>query len=568
MRILKNTLLLTILVGFLSSLPAAAQEGDELQSLATDTELLEIEQAAIDAATETENENPEEILKSESIDVNAQESFTTEVSAAALSTTETTESTESTEITETTSAPAPTSTPVASINQELGLSEIILDSDEDQYDFYAQKNLTAEHNQRQRDLYHLQKAKFKLINGDLTQAEFFLNRIDDKKSVLVNVKKRYMAMIYFLNNQFTKSLEMLNHPTVRVANYNKDVCLLRLINYIALNDIENLKREYNMCQVQTSKYSKNNQQWLDNLIDVKLSKDIGVGKNLTKNVELVFLNEDISRLWLKTGLFLNKESEFVKLISKLPANSYQSRQLREIIAFMYFRLKQYDKAMSFIDDIDSANAENIKGNIRLVNKEYELAFGHFRLALQKKQDSVNALERAIPLSWMLGQWDDGLKMLDNISHSKVDKKNKDALKVAFLIRKDDLLSAQKELRALKKKFDDNAPFEINLMESYVNLILEKDVLRSSLVEEKRKTEEAIEKSCRSFDGISCWLAMQYLEYDNLSKTLQRKDTITSENSLSIDDLKKSVAIVPLDEEATIDQSDVEELDGKQIKITP
>lgn len=574
MRFIKKIFFLTLLVGLCNPMVTLAQNES------SDIEVIDMEQAAVDAATEaateTEMTDAEEITNSESLDINSAE--TSEV----LETAETTDNIENIEEapSENTpsvlvgdeenkkTSPAADSLSASNINTDLSLTEIILDSEEDRYDFYAQQNQTIQNNQRQKDLYHLQKAKFKLINGDLLQAEFFLNRIDDKKSIVLNIKKRYMAIIYFLRNQFTQSIGMLNHPTLKIATYNSEICLLRMMNYIALNDIENLKIESRLCQIQTMKYSKNDQQWLENLLDVKMSKDIGVGKNLTKNVELVFLNEDVSRLWLKTGLFLNKESEFIKLISKLPASSYQSRQLREIIAFMYFRLKQYDKAMSFIDDIDSANAENIKGNIRLVNKEYELAFGHFKLALQKKSDSPNSLERAVPLSWLLGQWDDGLSMLNNMINSKVDQKNKDALRIAFLIRKNDLKTAQKELMILKRKFDNKPPFEVNIMESFVNLILEKDVPRQDLLAEKRKTEESIENSCRAFDGISCWLAMQYLEYDNLSKTLDRTDPVTMENTLSLDDLKKPATIKPLDEESLVDQSDVEELDGKQIKINP
>lgn len=450
----------------------------------------------------------------------------------------------------------------------LGVEELILENEEDHIDFFSQQNLTKENNLRQMDLYHLQKAKFKFINGDLNLAEFYLNRIDDKKSNVVNVKKRYMAMIYFLRNNFAKSIEMLNHPRVNNANYFHEVCLLRVVNFIALNDLGNLKSEAKRCQALTMPSSRNNQYWLEMMINVKLSNQNEMTKFLSQNLNQVFRSDDLSRLWLKTGLYLNKETEVAKLLSNLSSSAYQSTQLREIVAFTFFRLKQYDKALSFIDDIDSANAENIKGNIRLANKEYELAFGHFRLALQKKQDSTNSLERAIPLAWLLGQWDDGIKMLSNITDSKIQKRNKDILKIAFLIRKNELVQAQNELRILKSQFSNDAPFEVEIMDSFVNLVLEKDLSTKELRVEKRRVEDSIEKTCRAFDGVSCWLSMQYLQWDNFGKTIHRDTPVYTDDTLSIESLKQAVAIVPLEEERNVDQSDIEELDGNFIKLLP
>ena len=59
---------------------------------------------------------------------------------------------------------------------------------------------------------------------------------------------------------------------------------------------------------------------------------------------------------------------------------------------------------------------------------------HFKLALAKKEDSQNAIERALPLSWILGQWRDGLDLLQKVKSYAGNERNIDALKIAFLIR--------------------------------------------------------------------------------------------------------------------------------------
>lgn len=449
-------------------------------------------------------------------------------------------------------------------SSENELKEITLEGEEYTPEASYEISLTKENNQRQADLYNLQKAKFKMINGDLKMAEFFLGRILDKESTITNIKKKYLALIYFIDGRFDKSITELNNKKVNHVDYYPQNCLLRLINFMAVNDIDSLKREKDACKYYTSKYSNNDQYWLDSMIKLKLNDTRGLRKNLLTDIQATLTDDEMAKLWLKTGLYLNKEQELLGLLAALPESAYQSKKLREIVAFMYLRSGDTKKALSFIDDIDTANAENIKGNVNLLNKEYELAFGHFRLALQKKQDSANSLERAIPLAWILGQWVDGLNMLSNNSNKNLDPRNAAALKVAFLIREKKFIEAQKELAQLKVSFKNEPPFEVNIMDTYVNLILGK----SDPLYDKRKIEESAEKSCRSFDGMSCWLSLQFTQWENLGKTITRTDDTFTDKTLSVESLKEKKGFEPLVETKTIDQADIEELDGQSIRIVP
>lgn len=447
---------------------------------------------------------------------------------------------------------------------ENDLKEIILEQEDYSIEAFTETSITKENNQRRVDLYNLQKAKFKIINGDLKLASFFLNRISERESMVVAIKKRYLAMIHFIEGRFDKSIAELNDKRVNDNNYYTQTCLLRIINFMALNDVASINREKKACAFYTSKFSRNDQFWLDSMIKLKSSDKAGLKKNLLTDVEYTISDDEMSKLWLKTGLYLNKEAELLELITLLPENSYESKKLREIIAFMYLRSGDAKKALAFVDDIDSANAENIKGNINLSNKEYELAFGHFRLALQKKQDSSNALERAIPLAFILNQWEDGLSMLNNISTRNLDPRNKAAVRIAFLIREKQFLVAQQELTLLKIAFQNEPPFEVNIMDTYVNLVLgdkEKDF-------DRRKVEDSAEKACKAFDGISCWIAMQYIQWENLGKTIKRAEPIFNDKEITVASLKEKQIINPLIESISIDQGDIEELDGETIKISP
>ena len=72
------------------------------------------------------------------------------------------------------------------------------------------------------------------------------------------------------------------------------------------------------------------------------------------------------------------------------------------------------KAFEYIEGLSSPNSENIRGNLFLAQKKYELAYAQFKLALKRKVNSQNSLERIIPISWMLKQWKDGLEYIDKL----------------------------------------------------------------------------------------------------------------------------------------------------------
>ena len=225
----------------------------------------------------------------------------------------------------------------------------------------------------ERDMEYLSRAKFKLISGDIGMAEFYLNQINDRLSPVSTVKKRYQATIEFVRGQYKKSnillTEIQTSNALESTAYYKEICLLKLLNAMALNDTETIKIEAAPCEQRTAKYSKNTQYWLDMMIKLNLKRLKELNSNILIDANAILSENETTKLWLKTGLYLNKEDNILKQLAILDEESYQSKQLRELIGFMYLRKGEFDKAAAFIDDIDSANAENIKGNISLQKHE-------------------------------------------------------------------------------------------------------------------------------------------------------------------------------------------------------
>ena len=412
---------------------------------------------------------------------------------------------------------------------------------------------------------YLTRAKFKLISGDISMSEYYLNHIrDDQNSRLIPIKKRYQATIEFIKGHYKQSNTILNSLKENDAReggiFYKQTCILQILNSLALNDVENLQNLKKLCAANTATTSKNEQYWLDTIIKLKLHDIEGLKLNLFPDSNRNISDDEMTKLWFKTGLYLNREADFLKLLTLLDEESYQSKRLGEIIAFMYLRDKKFEKALSFVNNIDSANAENIKGNINLLKNEYELAYGHFKLALQKKQDSINALERSLPLSWLLNQFETGLSILENPYLKNIEVRNKRALKISYLLKTKKFPEAEKELMILISEYNNIPPKEVFLMNSYLSIMLGATATRY----DRRLSEEISEKACRAFDGLNCWIAFKLTQWDNIGKTIQRTDEVFGDKSVTLDSLKSPVVITPIKEDAYVDQNNIEELDSKDI----
>lgn len=418
----------------------------------------------------------------------------------------------------------------------------------------------------QRDSEYLARAKFKLINGDIGMSEYYLNQIDDRRSGLSPIKKRYLALIQFIRGDYKNSNKIISDiqeaEALSTGTYYPQVCLLKILNALAINDLETLKIEQAPCMVKTQKFSKNDQYWLDIMIKLKLHDSKGITAGLLKDQNQILAENDATKLWLKTGLYLNREKDIINLLGILDESSYQSKRLREIIGFMYLRQGDKEKALSFVDDIDSANAENIKGNISLQKNEYEIAFGHFKLAMQKKQDSTNSLERSLPLSWLLNQYEDGLKMIDSQTFKYMDPRNKRGIKIAYLIKLKKYAEAEKELAIIMSEYKNHPPNDVYVMDSFLSII--KGGIGGKY--DRRTSEDLAEKACKAFDGFNCWVAMKLTQWNNLGKTILRSDEVFIDKTITLDSMKAPVLITPLQEENAIDQHDIEELDSNTVRL--
>ena len=311
-----------------------------------------------------------------------------------------------------------------------------------------------------RKISHLRKAKYSIINGDLERADFYLRNLGGEKKFFV-AKNRYRSMIYFIENYFQKSLDLISSQEFDHENVYPHICLLRVVNLLALGRDEDFIKEKKKCTSFVSDYAHQNHLWIDLLEKMKLKK--------TDEEFYIFYDIRSAVILIKYILFLGKENLAEKVIRDLPVKFYRSKRIRELLAVALYRLGREKEAFVFVEGIESPNADNIRGNVYLKQKKYLLALGHYKLAMEKKKNSLNALERSLSLLWMLQRWKEGIKIVDRLIDFEVDSRQKMALKAALLIRLEDFNSAKRWLNILQTGFKKEYPREIGLMKTYVAL---------------------------------------------------------------------------------------------------
>ena len=411
-------------------------------------------------------------------------------------------------------------------------------------------------NLKSEDYKNLLLAKRALINGELNITNYYLDKIDSSETSFLPIKLRYKAIIQFIKGNYKNVLSIVSNPVFKDVRKYKHICLLKVISMMVQPVSNEMRLEISKCRGFNEESSINDQMWLSNMEALKLNRISDVAGNKVADIRGIISDQELVRIWLKTGLYLGEERLISKNLATLPSSTFKSKRFRELMGFYYFRLGDYKQAQSYIEDINTTNAENMRGNINLREKKYELAFGHFKLALQKKENSSNSLERAIPLAWILEQWEDGNELLGRLVNYGIDKNKLKALEVAFLIRQGNFELANRNLKILESEYKGQAPIIVTQMLAYV-------AFRRSDLEELNIMSN---KACKRFDGLNCWIQGQLLIWENISKTAERDDNVRGDRKFSIDSLKAKIEINPIKEEVLIDQYDIEELDSSLITV--
>jgi len=403
----------------------------------------------------------------------------------------------------------------------------------------------------------LKKVKFYILNGEIRLAKMYLTKLSYTQSKLTPVILRYLGILFFIEGNYEKSYYYLDRPELKNFGHFAKICSIKVLTDIILDKNLKLQEDWSRCRLEnTNNIQESNLVWLETLVDLKLNPRQGATSIPFRETGLRMLSNSDLKIILKLALYINQEKMIERQLTDLTEDHIRDPEIREIVGHIYFRLGSPKKSYRFIEDLKSPNSETMKGNLYIWRKKYELAYAQFKLAIEQKDNSQNAIERLLPLAWLLGDWKGGQEYAERVIASSDYQVNKLTLVAAFLTQKGDFERASKALDSITQMSRRGAEIDVTQLYSFVNLMLNKP----------DRVQKYAFQSCEQYDLMNCWLQLQMTQWDAFPLTMRRDEKIPYKKEW--EKLVESDELKPLKETAFVNQLDVEEMDDKLIQIIP
>jgi len=400
--------------------------------------------------------------------------------------------------------------------------------------------------------------KYQIISGNTDYARNLLSNTGTDSSLTKAINYRYLALIQFIEGDYLSVLKTLNKPIMKEFKFESSICFMKVLSYLITDQLIKGSDSWKTCKQATGKYSSNNLDWMQIIVDLKTKKDTKYIDNIFKNINIELVSEENLGIYLKLALYLNKHEKIIPRFKYFGTAALENINYRELIGLNYYRNGDLVKANQLLGKLNTTNAEVFKGNIYLFQKKYENAYAQYKLALKLKNNSKNALERLLPLSWKLNLWEDGLQYLQRMEVTHQNLIETYTLMAAFLTLSDKHKSAKEYLLKIKNKTISSEPIEVTQI----------NVLNSIKLKDTSLLEHASEKSCQGFDGLNCWLTVGIKSWKGLTDLLEEKSLIHT-NTLSLaEKYTKQTNFKSFNEPVLIKQIDIEEMDNNLIQIVP
>jgi tetratricopeptide (TPR) repeat protein len=403
----------------------------------------------------------------------------------------------------------------------------------------------------------LRQIKYHLLSGELGMAKLYFSQYSHLTATLGPIKDRYLGLIYFIEGRYDQSLKHLSVPELMTMSHYPKICLLRTINLVALNRTQNLEQDWNRCKLEGGSHLREDGlRWMDIMVNLKLNPASGVTRVPFERFRVATLSNEELKLLLKLSLYLNQEKMLLTQLTELSIEQLEDVEVREIVGQIMFRTGSLAQAYRFIEDLKSPNAENIKGNLYILRDKYELAYAQFKLALEQKQNSQNALERLLPLAWLLKDWSWGSVYAERVMASPQTQINKMTLYAAFLTQMGKFDDAHRAVENIWSRSDRGSELDVTQISSFIGLMKNDDLLM----------KKNAELSCRQNDLTNCWLLYQRIQWGSYPMTVKRPDAPTI--APLWERLTQQEINEPLEEIIYVNPVDIEELDDKLIRLLP
>lgn len=413
-----------------------------------------------------------------------------------------------------------------------------------------------ESNKKERQLSILRKIKYHILNGNLSMAQVMLRDAVINSNYTKSIQLRYIAIIHFIKGEYAQTLKVLNRPAMQTIRAKRRTCMLKSFVEVITDHLEESKVTWDFCKKIVIRDTRTQAIWFDTIMDLKNNIYKNKPDFILRHTSIDNESGDYLRMLLKLALYLNKQDLLIPRFKYFGINVLKNVEIRELIGLSYYRNGNLARAYQFLEDLETPNASVFKGNLFVIQNKYQKAYGAYKLALLKKNDSTNALERIIPLTWNLKKWDEGAKYLKRLPITYQNNLSMLTLLAAFKVQNNKHKEAQQILRQILLRTHESNSIEVSQLTAYNSIILD----------DQDTAEKYSESSCIHKDAISCWSLLQFHTWNNFNQVVKREENI-HENLKDLTVIfSQNKLDQPINERAYVKQKNIEEMDDALINL--
>lgn len=422
----------------------------------------------------------------------------------------------------------------------------------------AEENLQTKSFEATKKIDLLEKIKYLIVRGNLDYAKVLLKEADISTDFTKATQLRYLAIIYFVEGNYKLALDTVSRKELKSFQAEPRVCFIKVLSLMITERTNEATNAWQTCYDATVSYSPTNLLWMRILVDLKTTSNKNYVEDIFKEISVENLDKNYLRIYLKLALYLNKQDKVIPRFKFFSEEVLNDTSLRELIGFNYFRAGDVQMAYNTIESLNTANSETFKGNLYSFQGQYNQAYAQYKLALQLKNNSQNAIDRLIPLSWMLGQYKEGVNFLQKNLVSQDNLVQQNTLLAAFLTMNEKHQSSAQILDRIIEYTNRGEPLEVSQLLVY----------NAYSLGDQDKIELFSANSCEKYDGLNCWVKSLYYNWPNALDITKKQEKIHPTNSFQQEKLVQLKFNSEIKESNPVDQKKIEELDNNLINLLP
>ncbi len=367
-----------------------------------------------------------------------------------------------------------------------------------------------------------------------------------------------LSLDHFMEKRFEKSITTIDKILKIDPTKYKIVCGLLILNKLFINNLDKIESELDNCKSINKDFNTFSHFFTEAIVYKKTGKNTDKTDRFFYENAQSFSDENEIKAYLKLAIVLNQHEKVINLLSNLPPSAYESKEIRELLAFIFFRLGEFKKVSKYLQNINTVNSNNLLSTILLREKKWDLAFARLLVSLKLNPYIETTLDRLITLTLKIKKYDQALEYIDKkkfFLNSFNDDISLDEYRLLYIylnLKNGNFRKAYTEVDQLMKTFRENTP----------DIVLSLGSFLATVIQQNNVNEETyLFKSCERKNILSCYFLQTLGYFNGLDYFVEEFNAQSLSQSIKVDDLKKNTFFNPIKEQVFINQKYIEELDS-------